>query len=353
MPGSMTVRLRPSPNVNDRRTAVSMLVLHYTGMRDVGVALERLVDPSSGVSAHWLVDEDGEITSLVPEARRAWHAGAACWQGIRDVNSASVGIEIVNPGHAGGLPPFPGRQMDAVAALSRDVLARHGIRQRHVLGHSDVAPLRKQDPGELFDWRLAGEPGRRAVAAAAATGRDIPGRGGQGLFRHAPAGTPGRFRIRRRAGRHLRRRDGCRRHRLPAPLSPGAGRRRGGRRDRGPSSRRSSMPHVDPVVPARYLFGTGIRRTDGRSCLFGKGGKSGLHGNMAPRVTPGGGDPRESATESRPPPAVAPAARVKGCGKSAPRLRHRRRHGKPRQEQDRVGAARGVTRPVSGPRRPG
>ncbi|MDE0418227.1 MAG: N-acetylmuramoyl-L-alanine amidase [bacterium] len=159
MPGSMTVRHRPSPNANDRRTAVSMLVLHYTGMQDAEAALQRLVDPSSGVSAHWLVDEDGEVTSLVPEARRAWHAGAACWQGVRDVNGASVGIEIVNPGHAGGLPPFPARQMDAVAALSRDVLARHGIRQRHVLGHSDVAPLRKQDPGELFDWRWLASQG--------------------------------------------------------------------------------------------------------------------------------------------------------------------------------------------------
>ncbi len=159
MPGSMTARHLPSPNVNDRRTAVSLLVLHYTGMQDAEVALQRLVDPSSGVSAHWLVDEDGRITSLVPEARRAWHAGVACWQGIRDVNSASVGIEIVNPGHAGGLPPFPGQQMDALAALCRDVLARHGIRRRHVLGHSDVAPQRKQDPGELFDWRWLARQG--------------------------------------------------------------------------------------------------------------------------------------------------------------------------------------------------
>ena len=159
MPTSMTTRRHPSPNANDRRMAVSMLVLHYTGMRDAGVALQRLADPSSGVSAHWLVDEDGGVVSLVPEARRAWHAGVACWRGIRDINSASVGIEIVNPGHAGGLPPFPGRQMDAVAALSRDVLARHGILQRHVLGHSDVAPQRKQDPGELFDWRWLASQG--------------------------------------------------------------------------------------------------------------------------------------------------------------------------------------------------
>ena len=153
MPTSMKARHCPSPNANDRQTAVSMLILHYTGMEDAEMALRRLVDPSSGVSAHWLVDEDGEVTSLVPETRRAWHAGVACWQGIHDVNSASVGIEIVNPGHDGGLPPFPGRQMDAVAALSRDVVARHRIRPRHVLGHSDVAPQRKQDPGELFDWR--------------------------------------------------------------------------------------------------------------------------------------------------------------------------------------------------------
>ncbi len=159
MPGSMTARHDLSPNADDRRREVFMLILHYTGMSDAGVALQRLVDPSSRVSAHWLVDEDGEVIRLVPEARRAWHAGVACWQGLRDVNSASVGIEIVNPGHAGGLPPFPGRQMDTVAALSREVLARHGIRQRHVLGHSDVAPQRKQDPGELFDWRWLASQG--------------------------------------------------------------------------------------------------------------------------------------------------------------------------------------------------
>ncbi len=159
MPAGMMVRHLPSPNVNDRRTPVSLLVLHYTGMQDAAAALQRLIDPSSGVSAHWLVTEDGAITALVPEARRAWHAGVACWQGIRDVNSASVGIEIVNPGHDGGLPPFPARQMDAVAELCRDVIARHGIRPRHVLGHSDVAPLRKQDPGELLDWRWLAREG--------------------------------------------------------------------------------------------------------------------------------------------------------------------------------------------------
>ena len=159
MPADLIVRHCPSPNGNERRLPVSLLVLHYTGMQDAAAALRRLIDPLSGVSAHWLVSDDGAITALVPEARRAWHAGVACWQAIRDVNSASVGIEIVNPGHDGGLPGFPSRQMDALAELSRDVIERHGIRPRHVLGHSDVAPLRKQDPGELLDWRWLARQG--------------------------------------------------------------------------------------------------------------------------------------------------------------------------------------------------
>lgn len=170
---------RRSPNFDERRCAVTMLVLHYTGMAGAGEALDRLTDPASGVSAHYLIDEEGTVTMLVPEAMRAWHAGVASWRGIRDVNSASVGIEIVNPGHEFGYRPFPDRQMEAVAALGRDILARHAVPQRNVVGHSDVAPERKQDPGELFDWRWLAARGvglwPRAAPLAAAIWREGDG----------------------------------------------------------------------------------------------------------------------------------------------------------------------------------
>ena len=149
----MSFRDRPSPNHGPRRTAaIDMLILHYTGMVSAEAALTRLTDPASAVSAHYLIAEDGAVWRLVPEERRAWHAGAAAWRGRGDINSASIGIELANPGHEFGYRPFPAAQMAALIALSRDILARHPIPARHVLGHSDVAPLRKQDPGELFDW---------------------------------------------------------------------------------------------------------------------------------------------------------------------------------------------------------
>jgi N-acetylmuramoyl-L-alanine amidase len=133
-----------------------MLVLHYTGMRSAEAALERLCSAAAQVSAHYLIDEDGAVWSLVAEDRRAWHAGVSSWRGRSDVNDASIGIELVNPGHEFGYRPFPDAQMAALEMLCRDILARHAIPARHVLGHSDVAPARKQDPGELFDWpRLA------------------------------------------------------------------------------------------------------------------------------------------------------------------------------------------------------
>jgi N-acetylmuramoyl-L-alanine amidase len=146
----------PSPNHDERRLPVSMLVLHYTGMADAASAIDRLRDPRARVSAHYLVDEDGSILRLVDEDRRAWHAGRAFWRGIDDVNSASVGIEIVNPGHELGYRPYPEPQMDALVPLVAEVVRRHGIAPVNVVGHSDVAPDRKQDPGELFEWaRLA------------------------------------------------------------------------------------------------------------------------------------------------------------------------------------------------------
>lgn len=133
-----------------------MIVLHYTGMPDAAGAIQWLCNPASSVSCHYVVMEDGRIFQLVPEAARAWHAGAGSWAGETDVNSASVGIEIVNPGHDGGYPPFPDVQVDAVIALCRDIAGRHPIPPERVLAHSDTAPKRKADPGEKFPWdRLA------------------------------------------------------------------------------------------------------------------------------------------------------------------------------------------------------
>ncbi len=149
----------PSPNFNDRKLPISMVVLHYTGMRSAGEALARLCDESSQVSAHYLIDEDGTVTSLVPEDKRAWHAGKAYWRGITDVNSASIGIELANPGHEWGYRPFPEPQMDALLPLLADIVDRHDIPRANVVGHSDVAPARKTDPGEYFDWRRLGQLG--------------------------------------------------------------------------------------------------------------------------------------------------------------------------------------------------
>jgi N-acetylmuramoyl-L-alanine amidase len=168
------LRRRPSPNFGARRAAVDMVVLHYTGMESAEAALDRLCDPAAEVSAHYLVDEDGTVWQLVDEAARAWHAGVSSWHGATDVNDRSVGIEIVNPGHEFGYRPFPEAQMRAVETLLAGILARHGIDPARVVGHSDVAPARKQDPGELFDWtRLAAKglavwPAADAEAAPAA-----------------------------------------------------------------------------------------------------------------------------------------------------------------------------------------
>jgi N-acetylmuramoyl-L-alanine amidase len=133
-----------------------MLVFHYTGMTTAVAALERLCDPDARVSAHYVVEENGVIWRLVPENRRAFHAGVSCWEDERDLNTVSLGIEIVNPGHEWGYRPFPEIQMASVEALCRDLVARYWIPPHRVVGHSDIAPERKSDPGELFDWaRLA------------------------------------------------------------------------------------------------------------------------------------------------------------------------------------------------------
>lgn len=145
-----------SPNFDGRAQAISMIVLHYTGMQSGDAAIAWLANPESKVSAHYVVAEDGQVVRMVDEVNRAWHAGRSFWRGITDVNSASVGIEIVNPGHEFGYRPFPAAQMDAVEVLVAGIAARHRVAPGMVVGHSDIAPVRKQDPGELFDWpRLA------------------------------------------------------------------------------------------------------------------------------------------------------------------------------------------------------
>ncbi|MDC7682542.1 N-acetylmuramoyl-L-alanine amidase [Asticcacaulis sp. BYS171W] len=149
----------PSPNFNARKSPPDMVVLHYTGMETAQAALDRMCDPAAEVSAHYCVDEDGTVYQLVEEERRAWHAGVSFWKGERDINSASIGIEIVNPGHEFGYRDFPAAQIDAVIGLLDGIRQRWEIPDHRILGHSDVAPARKQDPGERFPWAVLAEAG--------------------------------------------------------------------------------------------------------------------------------------------------------------------------------------------------
>ena len=150
----LVARLCASPNHGARAggKAPDSIILHYTGMADGPSALAWLCNPRSSVSCHYLVEEDGAVVQLVAERRRAWHAGRSSWRGVEDMNSASLGIEIVNGGHDGGLPPFPERQIRAIIELCRDLGSRHAIAPERILAHSDIAPGRKQDPGERFPW---------------------------------------------------------------------------------------------------------------------------------------------------------------------------------------------------------
>jgi N-acetylmuramoyl-L-alanine amidase len=151
----------PSPNHDERTPGVpvDILVLHYTGMRTADEALARLCDPDAKVSAHYTIGRDGRVFAHVPEDRRAWHAGISCWAGQTNINARSIGIEIVNPGHEFGYIPFAQAQIAALMDLAQAILARHPIPPARVLGHSDVAPARKMDPGELFPWAELAEFG--------------------------------------------------------------------------------------------------------------------------------------------------------------------------------------------------
>lgn len=149
----------PSPNFNERTKPVSLIVLHYTGMESGKAALDRMRDPDAKVSAHYMVEEDGRIFRLVDEDRRAWHAGVSEWAGETDINSISIGIEMVNGGHDFGLPDYPDRQIHAGISLVKEIMVRHDIAAHRIVGHSDIAPGRKQDPGEKFPWPLLSEAG--------------------------------------------------------------------------------------------------------------------------------------------------------------------------------------------------
>ena len=157
--GEIVSRLSPNHDERADGASVDILLLHYTGMPTGEAALERLCDPEAKVSAHYLIDEAGDVSRLVPEERRAWHAGVAHWAGESDINGRSIGIELVNPGHEFGYRAFPEAQMRALAALANDILLRHPIPPERVLAHSDVAPIRKQDPGEKFDWAWLADRG--------------------------------------------------------------------------------------------------------------------------------------------------------------------------------------------------
>lgn len=149
----MSLIAAPSPNFDQRRGPPDMVVLHYTGMRTGAEALERLCDPAAKVSAHYLIEEDGRVYQLVPEERRAWHAGVSFWKGERDINAVSIGIELVNPGHEFGYADFPEMQIEALIGLLDAIRGRWTIPNARILGHSDVAPARKADPGEKFPWK--------------------------------------------------------------------------------------------------------------------------------------------------------------------------------------------------------
>jgi len=174
----------PSPNFNERKVPPDILVLHYTGMQTGEAALQRLCDAAAEVSSHYLVEEDGRIFRLVAEERRAWHAGVSFWKGETDINGRSIGIEIVNPGHEFGYRPFPEAQIASVIALISDIRSRWDIEDSRIIGHSDVAPARKDDPGELFPWKQLAEAGHGLwVEPAAAPGDPLSeGAEGAGVF---------------------------------------------------------------------------------------------------------------------------------------------------------------------------
>ncbi|WP_282009694.1 N-acetylmuramoyl-L-alanine amidase [Brevundimonas aveniformis] len=184
---SLTFIDRPTPNFDARHALPDMIILHYTGMQSGEAAIERLCDPQAKVSAHYVVEEDGRIFRLAPEERRCWHAGVSTWRGQDQLNGVSIGVEIVNPGHEWGYRAFPEPQVQAVIDLVGDIRTRWTVPNDRIIGHSDVAPDRKEDPGELFPWKQLAEAGHGlwfepAMERVAALGPPIgPGEEGLGV----------------------------------------------------------------------------------------------------------------------------------------------------------------------------
>ena len=178
---TLPIRDLPSPNQDERpdNCNIDMVILHYTGTRTARAALDRLCDPATKLSSHYLVDEDGNVLRLVAEARRAWHAGVSCWRGQPGLNNRSIGIDIVNPGHELGYRDFPVLQLVSVCDLCLEILSRHDVPARNFVGHSDVAPDRHDDPGEKFDWEGL------ARAGVGPWPEDVPDLGTSGAVRDA------------------------------------------------------------------------------------------------------------------------------------------------------------------------
>ena len=337
-----------------------MLVLHYTGMTTArGCARAPVRRATAKVSSHYLVHEDGRIDQLVPEARRAWHAGVSSWDGETDINSRSIGIEIVNPGHEFGYPDFPEAQIDAVIALCRDIVARHTIRPDRVLAHSDVAPARKNDPGEKFPWaRLAACRDRPLGRAGADRGRHRtrkPAQRGEQvaelqrmLARYGYGSRTSRRTTTRRRATSSRRSSAT-----SVPRASTASRMR--RRCETLRAAVNGIRRACLIWPRKAPRSTRVSRPDGRSCLCRKVAREESPGSMDMRcrITSGGeshaqarrsqGQCHREQTARRSPQGRR-RVRVKRCGKSAPRLRQRRRQGKPHREQNRIGTARASAR---------
>lgn len=282
----MRLRTVVSPNF-DRRpqdAAIRLIVLHYTGMPDAASALARLCDPQSKVSAHYLIDEDGTIYALVPDHLRAWHAGVSGWRDWQDPNGVSIGIELVNPGHDWGYRPFPEAQMEALAGLLGRLRSRYPIAPCDIVGHSDIAPARKRDPGELFPWVRLAALGLALWPTDAAASRPVdPARAAAlleriGYRRDLPVTTLAdciRAFQRRFRPQQV---DGVLDGRTMALLE--------------------AVADLSPprLVPISEMTAGGRMAAPARA-----GEESPGSTETRCRVTPGGGNPRESATESKPP----------------------------------------------------
>ena len=326
---SVVERVEPSPNFDERPGLgrPDMIVLHYTGMQFCHEAIHRLCDPKARVSSHYVVLESGSIIQLVPESHRAWHAGVSAWAGDSDINSRSIGIEICNPGHDFSYPDFPARQIAATIALCRGILTRNIIRPENVVAHSDVAPSRKQDPGEKFPWKLLAQSGvgfwvdvgtvfeqepvkpdddgvkvteLQKMLAEYGYGIDVTGHYDIGTTEVV---TAFQRHFRPAAGRRHRRRCNA------ADIAEARDRPRFQTAEARSEACRRTQRNMAFLLTAAasHPIHTPVSRPDGRSGNHRKVAGEESPGSMDKRcrITSGGGNPRDSATENRPPRRVA------------------------------------------------